>query len=164
MMAQGKTVLITGASTGIGRATAHYFQQQGWNVVATMRDPEHGKELKALDRVLVASLDITNSDSIRQAVKAGIEPGSAGIGKPYQQFEQRMLESRKIRNLAEERPDMTIPHRVATCYPESRHTRPSDAKRVLRTQSELFSGDCIKSWSASGFVHAPLERGTHGTV
>jgi NADP-dependent 3-hydroxy acid dehydrogenase YdfG len=73
MMAQDKTVLITGASTGIGRATAYYFQQQGWNVIATMRDPEQGKELKALDRVLVTSLDVTNSDSIRQAMKAGIE-------------------------------------------------------------------------------------------
>ena len=72
-MTQDKTVLITGASTGIGRATAYYFQQQGWNVIATMRDPEHGKELKALDRVLVTSLDVTNSDSIRQAMKAGIE-------------------------------------------------------------------------------------------
>jgi NADP-dependent 3-hydroxy acid dehydrogenase YdfG len=73
MMAQDKTVLITGASTGIGRATAYYFQQQGWNVIATMRDPEQGKELKALDRVLVTSLDVTNSNSIRQAMKAGIE-------------------------------------------------------------------------------------------
>ena len=72
-MAQEKTVLITGASTGIGKATALYFQQQGWNVIATMRNPEHGKELQVLDRVLVTSLDVTKSDSIQQAVKAGID-------------------------------------------------------------------------------------------
>jgi NADP-dependent 3-hydroxy acid dehydrogenase YdfG len=72
-MAKSKTILITGASTGIGKATALYFQQQGWNVIATMRDPEHGKELQALDQVLVTALDVTNSDSIQQAVKIGLE-------------------------------------------------------------------------------------------
>ena len=72
-MAQSRTVLITGASTGIGKATALYFQQQGWNVIATMRNPDHGKELQALDHVLVTALDVTKSDSIQQAVAAGLE-------------------------------------------------------------------------------------------
>ncbi len=43
-----KTILITGASSGIGKATAIYFQQKGWNVIATMRNPEKDIELKAL--------------------------------------------------------------------------------------------------------------------
>jgi NADP-dependent 3-hydroxy acid dehydrogenase YdfG len=72
-MAKSKTVLITGASTGIGKATALYFQQQGWNVIATMRNPEHGKELQALDRVLVTALDVTKPDSIQRAMKTGLE-------------------------------------------------------------------------------------------
>lgn len=39
-----KTVLITGASSGFGEATAQEFLANGWNVVATMRTP---KELAA---------------------------------------------------------------------------------------------------------------------
>ena len=35
-----KTILITGSSSGIGKATAKYFSEKGWNVVATMRTPE----------------------------------------------------------------------------------------------------------------------------
>lgn len=62
------TAFITGASTGIGRATAQRFQSAGWNVVATMRSPEDGAELAALPRVLVTRLDVTDSASIAAAV------------------------------------------------------------------------------------------------
>ena len=68
-----KTVLITGASSGIGKATALYFQEKGWNVVATMRTPEKEEELTTLDHVLVEKLDVTDVGSISSAVKAGIE-------------------------------------------------------------------------------------------
>lgn len=68
-----KTVLITGASTGIGRATAQRFQSEGWNVVATMRNPDNGADLAALDNVLVTALDVTDEASIKTAVAAAIE-------------------------------------------------------------------------------------------
>ncbi len=68
-----KTVLITGASAGIGRATANVFQQKGWNVVATMRSPEAGSEIAALDNVLVTKLDVTDEASISAGVKAAEE-------------------------------------------------------------------------------------------
>jgi NAD(P)-dependent dehydrogenase (short-subunit alcohol dehydrogenase family) len=68
-----RTVLITGSSTGIGRATATRFQSEGWNVVATMRSPEDGADLAALPQVLVTRLDVTDSDSIAQAVSAATE-------------------------------------------------------------------------------------------
>ncbi len=68
-----KTVLITGASSGIGRSTATLFQQKRWNVIATMRTPEKETELGGLDNVLLTKLDVTDSTSIETAVTAGIE-------------------------------------------------------------------------------------------
>jgi len=42
------TILITGSSSGIGRATALLFQSRGWNVIASMRSPERETELTRL--------------------------------------------------------------------------------------------------------------------
>jgi NAD(P)-dependent dehydrogenase (short-subunit alcohol dehydrogenase family) len=67
-----KTILITGASSGIGKATAIRFQAEGWNVIATMRDPAAGLDLAELDKVLVTRLDVTDADSIASAVAEGI--------------------------------------------------------------------------------------------
>ncbi|MDJ0626626.1 MAG: SDR family oxidoreductase [Rhodobacter sp.] len=69
-----KTILITGCSSGIGRVTAKFFQEKGWNVIATVRsDPEEDVELNALDNTLVVALDVTKADTITAAVAAGIE-------------------------------------------------------------------------------------------
>lgn len=67
-----KTILITGASSGIGKATAILFQQRGWNVIATMRKPEDETELTVLDNVVVTRLDVTDEQSISAAVSLGI--------------------------------------------------------------------------------------------
>ena len=63
-----RTVLITGASTGIGRATAERFHREGWNVGATMRSPADGQELSQLSNVHVTRLDVTDQESIATAV------------------------------------------------------------------------------------------------
>lgn len=67
------TVLITGASTGIGRATAIYFHEQGWNVIATMRTPKKEQELTQLENMVVSRLDVTDLASIESAIADGIE-------------------------------------------------------------------------------------------
>jgi NAD(P)-dependent dehydrogenase (short-subunit alcohol dehydrogenase family) len=66
------TILITGASSGIGKATAKFFQSRGWNVIATMRSPERETELTQLERVLVTRLDVEDITSIQTAVDAGL--------------------------------------------------------------------------------------------
>ena len=68
-----KTVLITGASSGFGKLAAKKFQSEGWNVVATMRSPDKEQELTETDNVLVVRLDVTDTASIREAVKSAIE-------------------------------------------------------------------------------------------
>lgn len=67
-----KTVLITGSSSGFGRLSVLEFQRQGWNVMATMRSPHLEEELQQLERVLVTRLDVTDRESIRLAIAAGI--------------------------------------------------------------------------------------------
>ena len=68
-----KTILITGSSSGIGKATAKYFSEQDWNVVATMRTPEKEDELNKLDNVLVTKLDVQDKNSIKNAINEGIK-------------------------------------------------------------------------------------------
>lgn len=68
-----KTILITGASSGIGAATAKLFQSKGWNVIATMRNPENATELASLNNVWVTKLDVLDLASIENAVNEGIQ-------------------------------------------------------------------------------------------
>lgn len=66
------TILITGASSGIGKATAQLFHEKGWNVIATMRKPENETELKGLENILVTKLDVLDLNSIEKGVEEGI--------------------------------------------------------------------------------------------
>lgn len=68
-----KTIFITGASTGIGRATVKHFAERGWNVVATMRSPERETEFISLHNVLVLRLDVEKEDTIQSALAEAIE-------------------------------------------------------------------------------------------
>src|SRR5262249_4986233 len=71
-MVMGKTVLITGSSTGIGKAAALLFQKNGWNVAATMRTPERAGDLFKLPNVACLRLDVTDTETITQAVKDAV--------------------------------------------------------------------------------------------
>ncbi|MDR4954370.1 SDR family oxidoreductase [Chryseobacterium sp. ES2] len=68
-----KTIFITGASTGLGKATAQLFQNKGWKVIATMRNPEAAADLATLENVTVLPLDVTNFDQIQSTVKQTLE-------------------------------------------------------------------------------------------
>lgn len=62
------TILITGTSSGIGKATAKLFQKKGWKVIATMRSPEKETELNHLENIEVVQLDVTNKEQIKAVI------------------------------------------------------------------------------------------------
>jgi NAD(P)-dependent dehydrogenase (short-subunit alcohol dehydrogenase family) len=64
--------LVTGASSGIGRATVERFRRAGWRVAATMRRPERS-DLAASDDLRLAALDVTDEASVAAAVTATVE-------------------------------------------------------------------------------------------
>jgi NAD(P)-dependent dehydrogenase (short-subunit alcohol dehydrogenase family) len=86
-MSEPRSVVITGASRGLGLASAAHMYKQGWRIVAAMRTPDTGLDaLRAKtgagvdDPHLIAiPLDLTDSASITAAAKAIEE----AVGAPY---------------------------------------------------------------------------------
>jgi NAD(P)-dependent dehydrogenase (short-subunit alcohol dehydrogenase family) len=71
-----KAVLITGCSTGIGRATAERLADKGWTVYATARKESAIEDLKAKGCKTLA-LDVTDKGSMRSAVDRVVEAEGA---------------------------------------------------------------------------------------
>ncbi|KZS68065.1 SDR family oxidoreductase [Mycobacterium pseudokansasii] len=77
-MGEPPAVVVTGASRGLGLASAAHLYRQGWRVVAAMRSPESG--LAALrstagaaeedSRLIAVQLDLTDQASVTAAAKA----------------------------------------------------------------------------------------------
>jgi len=86
-MAEPRAVVITGASRGLGFASAVRLYRAGWRVVAAMRTPEKGMQLLRHatgaadddDRLIGVQLDLTDPASITAAAKAIEE----AVGAPY---------------------------------------------------------------------------------
>jgi short-subunit dehydrogenase len=64
-----KVILITGASSGIGKETAKLFQTKNWKVAATMRSPETAEDLQKIADLETFRLDVTDVESIKSAIK-----------------------------------------------------------------------------------------------
>lgn len=63
-----QTIIITGCSSGIGKETALYFHDRGWNVAATMRHPEKELELPNYTNMRCIQLDVTDTDNVKDAI------------------------------------------------------------------------------------------------
>jgi len=77
------TILITGCSSGFGLATARYFLDRDWTVIATMRAPREDV-LPGSDKLRILPLDVTDADSIAHVVDAAgpinVLVNNAGVG------------------------------------------------------------------------------------
>jgi NAD(P)-dependent dehydrogenase (short-subunit alcohol dehydrogenase family) len=71
-MTATRTVLITGAGSGIGRATAKLFVANAWNVAASMRAPERSDLAAKSTRLRLLRLDVTDPASIEAAIGEAI--------------------------------------------------------------------------------------------
>jgi NAD(P)-dependent dehydrogenase (short-subunit alcohol dehydrogenase family) len=86
-MAEPRSVVVTGASRGLGFATTVRLYRDGWRVVAAMRTPDKGMPLLRAatgageddDRLIGVQLDLTDTASISAAAKAIEE----AVGAPY---------------------------------------------------------------------------------
>ena len=58
------TVLITGANRGLGLEFARQYAADGWQVIATVRDPAKAAELPKLDAVRVEVLDVADLEAV----------------------------------------------------------------------------------------------------
>src|SRR4051794_36046702 len=85
--------LVTGANSGIGRATAIHLAKAGHDVYGTVRDPERAGKLRAMSadagvEVHLVQLDVADDDSVRdgiaevldQAGQVDVLVNNAGVG------------------------------------------------------------------------------------
>jgi NAD(P)-dependent dehydrogenase (short-subunit alcohol dehydrogenase family) len=146
-----KTVLITGASSGIGEATAKYFLQKGWNVAATMRSPETKRWAKNLNAIC-PRLDVTLPETIISAINETLaqfgridvlvnNAGYALMG-PIEGVTQEQLERQFQTNV------FGVVSTIQAVLP------------IMRQQS---SGSIINVASVGGRIAFPMTASYHGT-
>jgi NAD(P)-dependent dehydrogenase (short-subunit alcohol dehydrogenase family) len=73
MANNGKTVIVTGASQGIGAAVVKAFLERGYNVVGTSRSATKSAELKASDRLVLVDGDIGQAATAQKVVDVAIQ-------------------------------------------------------------------------------------------
>ncbi len=139
-----KTLFLTGASTGLGRATALLFASRGWKVIATMRTPERETELGQVPGIHLLPLDVTNPAQVEATAKAALALGpvdvvlaNAGyaLGGPLEAMSEAQLTREIDTNL------LGVMRTVKAFLPHLRERR---------------SGTVLVTSSATGHVGMPL--------
>ena len=147
-----KTLLITGASGGLGKLTSKYFADKGWNVIATMISIEEAEDLLGYPNIKCCELDVTSSESINLAKEEILKEfkridviiNNAGLG--YRSFVE-LSEDSKIDTIV----DVNLVGVIKVC----RAFIP-----IFRVQK---SGMFINISSVAGLVNLPLGNFYHAT-
>jgi NAD(P)-dependent dehydrogenase (short-subunit alcohol dehydrogenase family) len=159
---RNKTLLITGASSGIGKATVELFSRRGWNVAATMRNPDHGAAIRDLPGVQVFMLDVADAESVSKAVSAVIDTfggidvlvnnaGYAAIG-PFEAATEEQIRRQFDTNLFGL---MDVTRAVLPHFRERRSGRIINISSAGgRTTFPLFSLYNSTKWAVEGFSEA----------
>jgi NAD(P)-dependent dehydrogenase (short-subunit alcohol dehydrogenase family) len=75
-----KSILVTGATSGIGRAATELFASRGYLVFATYRKAEDGAALASMENVHPVRMDVTNADDVtRAAAEVAARVGPDGL-------------------------------------------------------------------------------------
>jgi NADP-dependent 3-hydroxy acid dehydrogenase YdfG len=101
-----KTILITGATAGIGKATAKIYAKNGWNLILTGRRAERLEELKASlmeqysAEVITLNFDVRDKDAVNEAVdrlpatwkNIDVLLNNAGLAKGFSDIQDGLVE------------------------------------------------------------------------
>ncbi len=152
-MSGTQTVLITGASSGIGKAAAELFRARGWNVAATMRTPKQAGEIR---------LDVTDPVSVRDAIAEAVARhggvdvvvNNAGYGLvgPFEATTPEQVERQIATNLGGV---MTVTRAI---LPHFRQRRAGVIVNVAsmggRIAFPLYSAYHATKWGVEGFTES----------
>ncbi|UZH54178.1 SDR family oxidoreductase [Salinimicrobium tongyeongense] len=157
-----KTILITGASSGIGRATAKLFAKKGWNVAATMRSPEEETELKELPNLKLYTLDVTKKEHLQKIISEvekdfpGIDvlfnnAGYGAVGAFEKSTEEDVLNQFKVNVFGV----MDLTRQFIPYFKQKGEGMIINTSSVVgRFTIPLYSLYCSSKWALEGFTEA----------
>lgn len=156
-----KTVLITGASGGIGRATAEIFARKGWNVAATSRRAD--KNLFAgIPNVRAYTLDVTDTSSIDKAfakvikdfggIDAVVNNAGYGLDGIFETLSEEQIQKQF---------DTNVFGLMNVTRAAIQHMRPKRRGTIIQVSSmggrlafPLYSAYHASKWAVEGFSEA----------